>query len=106
MQFIEFNDLAGGAFDLGYFFRKGFYPLVDRDMTEPQDPANRPKAQAFQIQGYRHAALGWGGGIRFVWDRIQILALLTLVSLSAFDGNTFHWGSIGTSRTTQHRHLP
>lgn len=106
MQFIEFDDLGGGALDRGHFFPQGFDLLVDCHMTKPQDPANRSKAQAFQIQGHRQAALGWGGGIRFVWNRIQILALLTLVALSAFNGTTFHSGSTGTSRTTQHRHLP
>lgn len=51
MQFIEFDDLGGGALDLSDFLPESFDPLIDRHMTKPQDPTNGPKAQAFQVQG-------------------------------------------------------
>jgi hypothetical protein len=66
MQFIEFDDLSDGALDLSNFLSKRFDPLIDRHMTKPQHTPNGPKAQAFQVQGQRQAALGRGGRIGFM----------------------------------------
>lgn len=90
MHFIQFDDLGGGAPDLADFFSQGFDPLVDDDMTKAQVPANRSKAQAFQIQVHRHPALVWGAGIGFVRNRIKVLAFFTLVSLSSLYDSTFY----------------
>ncbi len=90
MHFIQFDDLGGRAFDLSDFFAQGFDPLVDGDMTKAQVPANRSKAQAFQIQVHRQPALGWGPGIGFVRNRIKVLSCFALVSLSSLYDSTFY----------------
>ena len=66
MLFIQFHDLGGWSLDRLHLFSKCFHPLIDRHKTKPQDPPNGPKAQAFQVQGQRQAALGWSGRIGFV----------------------------------------
>jgi len=85
LHFIHFDDVGGRTLDLSHFFAQGFDPLIDRHMTKPEDPTDRPKAQPFQVQRHSHAALGSGRGIRLVRNRIQILAGLTLVALVAIE---------------------
>ena len=70
MQFIEFDDLGGGAPDPSDFLPESFDPLIDRHMTKPQNPTNGPKAQAFQVQGHCQAALGRGRGIG-LWATVK-----------------------------------
>jgi len=74
-------------------------------MTKPQDPANGPKAPAFQIQIQRQAPLSQGGRIGLVVNQKKVLARFTLVALASFVDPTFDCVRTGTPRTIQHRHL-
>jgi hypothetical protein len=105
MQFIEFDDLGGLSLDLSDFLPKRFDPLIDRHMTKPQNSTNGSKAQAFQVQGQRQAALVQGCGIGFMGNGKKILTRFALVALAPFVGPTFDFVRTGTPRTIQHRHL-
>jgi hypothetical protein len=74
-------------------------------MTKPQDPTNRPKAQAFQVQVQRQAALVRSRRIGFMGNGKKVLTRLALVSLSSFVDPTFDFVRTGTPRTIQHRCL-
>jgi hypothetical protein len=105
MQFIEFDDLGGGAPDPSDFLPESFDPLIDRHMTKPQNPTNGPKAQAFQVQGHCQAALGRGRGIGFMGNGKKILTRFAFVALAPFVGATFDFVGTGAPWTIQHRHL-
>jgi hypothetical protein len=105
MQFIEFDDLGGGALDLSDFLPERFDPLIDCHMTKPQDPTNGPKAQAFQVQGHRQAALVRGRSIGFMGNGKKILTRFAFVALAPFVGATLDFIGTGAPWTIQHRHL-
>jgi hypothetical protein len=105
MQLIEFDDLSRGALDLLHAFPKTFHPLIDGHMTKPQDPTNGPKAQAFQIQVQRQAALGWSRRIGFMGHGKKVLTRFTFVALASFVDPTFDFVRTGTPRAIQHFRL-
>jgi hypothetical protein len=74
-------------------------------MTKPQKPPNGPKAQAFQVQGQRHAALGWSSCIGFMGNGKKVPTRFALVALSSFVDPTFDFVRTGTPRTIQHLRL-
>ena len=102
MQFIEFDDLGGGKFDLRYVFPKGFHPLIDGHMTKPQDSTKRLKAQIFQVQVQPHTTLVRSSRIGLVVNRKKVMARFALVELSSFDDPTFDSVRTVTPGTIQH----
>ena len=74
-------------------------------MTKPQDSTNGPKAQAFQVQGQRQAALVWSRRIGFMGNGKKVLTCFTFVALAPFVDPTFDFVRTGTPRAIQHFRL-
>ena len=75
-------------------------------MTKPQDPPNRSKVQAFQLQAYCQAALLGRGRIGFMGNCIEIVARFAFVALAAVEDDVFDSGCSETSWTIAHLHIP
>jgi len=74
-------------------------------MTKSQDSPNGPKAQAFQVEAQRQAALVGNRRIGFMRNGKTILPRFALVALAAYLDSTFDCVRTGTPRTIQHRRL-